>query len=474
MTLRARLLMAMGFVAALLLVASFAVTRTTTGHLVAQVDEQLDRFVVTAGGGPRPGFDDPAAPPPREEDPGSGFSTLYVGAFVDGELVTRLAPNLGEQTAAAPLLDQAAAESLAQTQRFDSVGSSVPGTDFRVAASIDDTGALVVVGVPLDDVNAAVGRLVAVQAMTSVTVLLVLGLITWWVLRLGVRPLRQMTEAASDVAEGDLSLRLPDAPAGTEAAELGSALNTMLARLEQAFDERSRSEARLRRFIADASHELRTPVTTVRGYAELYRMGGLDDPRQLEAAMARTEAESVRMARLVEDLLALARLDRGAPARWQTVGLDAVVRDVVADMAVVRPERHIELDLVPVALDADADQLHQVVANLVTNAVVHTPAGAPVMVRLRDVDGAAVLRVEDRGPGMSALDRERAFERFHRADPSRSRASGGSGLGLSIVDAIVSAHGGSVHLEPTDLAGASTQGTTAVVELPGARVGVAP
>jgi two-component system OmpR family sensor kinase len=464
-TLRSRLLLAMGLVAALLLVASFAVTRTTTDHLVAQVDEQLTRFA-GPGGGPRPNTDSPMLPPPSDDDAGSGFSTLYVGAFDGDELVTRLAPNLGDDRTAEPVLSRTQAAELALSARNESFPSTVAGTEYRVAASVDSSGSLVVVGVPLDDVNAAIDRLVVVQGVTSAAVILVLALITWWVLRLGVQPLRQMTVAASHVAEGDLSLRLPGAPAGTEAAELGRALNTMLARIEEAFDERTRSEERLRRFIADASHELRTPVTTIRGYAELYRMGGLAEVDQLDTAIARTESEAVRMGRLVDDLLALARMDQGRRPEPSRTRLDQVARDVVADTAVVHPERTITDTLSAVEVMGVPDELHQVVANLVTNAVVHTPPATPIQVTLQADDDVVQLRVVDHGPGMSDVDRERAFERFHRADPSRSRTSGGSGLGLSIVEAIVAAHGGGAWLEVTTPDDPVSPGTTAVVELP--------
>lgn len=465
MTLRSRLLLAMGLVAALLLVTSFAVTRTTTNHLVAQVDEQLTRFA-GPGGGPRPSTDTPLLPPPSDDDAGSGFSTLYVGAFEGDELVTRLAPNLGDERTAEPVLSVAQATQLALDARNESVASTMSGTEYRVAVSADSSGSLVVVGVPLDDVNAAIDRLVVVQGVTSAAVILVLALITWWVLRLGVQPLRQMTVAASHVAEGDLSLRLPDAPTGTEAAELGRALNTMLSRIEEAFDERTRSEERLRRFIADASHELRTPVTTIRGYAELYRMGGLADVDQLDTAIARTESEAVRMGRLVDDLLALARMDQGRRPEPSRTRLDQVARDVIADTAVVHPERTITDELSAVEVLGVPDELHQVVANLVTNAVVHTPPATPIDVSLQADGDVVQLRVVDRGPGMSEVDRERAFERFHRADPSRSRASGGSGLGLSIVEAIVDAHGGRAWLEVTAPDDPVSPGTTAVVELP--------
>jgi two-component system OmpR family sensor kinase len=254
---------------------------------------------------------------------------------------------------------------------------------------------------------------------------------------------------------------VPDVVPGTEAGELGAALNTMLGRIEGAFAEQARVEARLRQFVADASHELRTPVTTIRGYAELHRAGGLEDPAELASAMQRTEQEAVRMGALVEDLLLLARLDQGRPLRRDPVALDALVRDAVADARAVAPDRAIRAGGEPVVVVGDGDRLRQVVANLVGNALVHTPPTAAVEVRAAREDGRAVLEVRDDGPGMSEEAAARAFERFYRADASRSRHRGGAGLGLAIVRATVDAHGGTVSLRSSP-----DRGTTVRVELP--------
>lgn len=471
MTLKARLLWAMGLVAALLLLSSFVVTRTTTDHLVAQLDRQLERFARPAGGAsslpPQPNMG--PRPDQASTDEERNFSTLFIGVFDGDTLVTLVAPNGAASSGAVPDLDRATAEELADGDGIVSVGSDIDTTSYRAVARTEPSGDLTVFAVPLDDVSGAIDRLVAVQVGASAAVLIVLALVTWWVLRLGVRPIRRMTTAATDVAGGDLSRRIPDAPSGTEAAELGGALNTMLERIETAFAERAASQQRLRQFVADASHELRTPVTTIRGYAELYRVGGLSDPDQLDAAMTRTEAEAVRMGRLVQDLLELARLDQGRRPPTGAVALDEVVQAVVADAQVVHPERSLAVHSVPVQVDGVDDQLHQVVANLVTNAVVHTPHGAHVDVDLaRDASGDAVLRVADDGPGMSPEVAARAFERFYRADPSRSRDSGGSGLGLSIVASIVAAHHGTVEIEPAAAgsADAPPRGTCVVVHLP--------
>jgi two-component system OmpR family sensor kinase len=293
-------------------------------------------------------------------------------------------------------------------------------------------------------------------------VLAVLGLVTWWVVRLGVWPVKRMTKMAVAIADGDLSQRVPDVVPGTEAGELGEALNTMLGRIEGAFAERGRSEARLRQFVGDASHELRTPVTTIRGYAELYRTGGLRGEGELDAAMQRTEAEAVRMGSLVEDLLLLARLDQGRPLQREPVDLDVLAREAVRDAVAVDPDHPVTaVTAGGVVVPGDEDRLRQVVTNLVGNARVHTPPGTPVEVRTFREGERAVLEVADHGPGMPPAVAERAFERFYRADPARSRHQGGSGLGLAIVRATVDASGGTVTLRT-----ALGQGTTVRVELP--------
>jgi two-component system OmpR family sensor kinase len=274
-----------------------------------------------------------------------------------------------------------------------------------------------------------------------------------------------MTGTATAIAAGDLSARVPDERAGTEAGELGVALNRMLGSIEAAFDERERSQDRLRRFVADASHELRTPVTTIRGYAELYRAGALEDRDELGEAMRRTEQEAIRMGSLVEDLLQLARLDQGRPLERAPVDLGVLVDDAARDARAVSPGRAVAVvrpDGRPLVVLGDEARLRQVVANLVGNALVHTPEEASIELRAGPADGGgAWLEVADRGPGMPPEVADRAFERFYRADPSRSRHKGGSGLGLSIVEATVAAHGGRVSL--TSEVGA---GTTVRIELP--------
>jgi two-component system OmpR family sensor kinase len=231
----------------------------------------------------------------------------------------------------------------------------------------------------------------------------------------------------------------------------------MLGQIEAAFEERRASEERLRRFVADASHELRTPLTSIRGYAELFRRGAHERPEDLARSMARIETEAGRMGVLVDDLLLLARLDQGRPLERESVDLGGVVREAVDDAGVVEPDRPIEVAVEgDVSITGDAGRLRQVVDNLLDNARVHTPAATPVHVRVARIADEVSLSVEDEGHGLSPGTAERIFERFFRGgDPGRSRETGGAGLGLSIVAAIVQAHGGSVSASANDAAGAT-------------------
>jgi two-component system OmpR family sensor kinase len=270
-----------------------------------------------------------------------------------------------------------------------------------------------------------------------------------------------MIDTASAIAGGDLSQRVDHQDDGTELGRLAAALDDMLGQLELAFDEREASKARLEQFVADASHELRTPVTAIRGYAELYRTGGLRSSEELERAMGRIEGESTRMGRLVDDLLLLARLDEQQPLELTDIDLAKVASDAVSDARAVDSERPVTL-VAPhaVMVRGDDRRLRQVFANLLTNARVHTPPGTPVHVTVSANGADAQVVVRDEGPGITDQDQARIFERFYRSDPSRSRAKGGSGLGLSIVAAVVHAHGGSVDVD------SSSDGARFTVRLP--------
>ncbi|HEX5949678.1 MAG TPA: ATP-binding protein, partial [Actinomycetota bacterium] len=288
-----------------------------------------------------------------------------------------------------------------------------------------------------------------------VVVLAVLGALAGWLVRLGLRPLERMGETVGAIAGGDLSRRVEPADPRTEVGRLGIALNAMLERIERAFAERQASEERLRRFVADASHELRTPLTSVQGYAELFRRGAADDPEALRTAMRRIEEEGSRMGDLVDELALLARLDQGRQLEREPVDLAALARAAVDGAQAADPDRPIDLDADgPVTVLGDEGRLRQVADNLLANARVHTPADTPVRVRVRVEGDDAVLEVEDDGPGIIPEDAERVFERFYRAESSRSREFGGAGLGLSIVAAVAAAHDGSARFEPAPSGGA--------------------
>jgi two-component system OmpR family sensor kinase len=295
----------------------------------------------------------------------------------------------------------------------------------------------------------------------------------WWIVRSSLRPLEEVETTAEAIAAGDLTQRVPHRDPRTEVGRLSTALNTMLGQIEAAFEARRvteqsarASEERMRRFVADASHELRTPLTSIRGFSELYRQGAVEDDAALARVMRRIEDEATRMGLLVEDLLLLARLDQQRPLEAKPVDLVPLVRDSVLDARAASQGHDIRLavDAVPDSATVIGDELRlrQVMANLIGNAIRHTPAGTVVVVGLeQDGDEHVVLEVRDDGPGIAEEDVGRVFERFYRADPSRTRVgangstSGGSGLGLSIVSALVAAHGGQVEVESTPGSGAT-------------------
>jgi two-component system OmpR family sensor kinase len=337
------------------------------------------------------------------------------------------------------------------------------GKHYRVRAfPVGDTGGSVVVAVPLTEVDRTLSRLLVVEALVIGGVLLALAVLAWWLVRLGLRPLDRMAATADAIAAGDLSRRVEPADERTEVGRLGLALNAMLHQIEKAFGERAASESRLRRFLADASHELRTPLSSIRGYAELFRIGATREPGETEKAMSRIEDESTRMGVLVEDMLTLARLDQLPESARVPVDLVELARDAADDARAAAPDRRVEVagddDVV---VNADEAQLRQVTGNLVRNALVHTPAGTPVDIRVTENGSEAVLEVRDHGPGLPTSDVDSLFERFWRADPGRGRGPAGAGLGLSIVAALVEANGGCV-----TAANASDGGACFTVRLP--------
>jgi two-component system OmpR family sensor kinase len=262
-----------------------------------------------------------------------------------------------------------------------------------------------------------------------------------------MKPLKKIEETAEQIAAGDLSARLENFEPDTEVGRLSTSLNTMLSRIEESFALRKSSEDKLRRFVADASHELRTPLTAIRGFAELHRQGAVAGEEDTKQLLARIEGESIRMGSLVEDLLLLARLDQAREMEHLPVNIAKVTRDAVASAQVAGPEHPISLigDVDELYTLGDQHRIHQVIANLLANARTHTPAGTSITLSIAQSNDGITIAVSDNGPGLSENDQKRIFERFYRADSSRVRIDGeGSGLGLSIVDAVMKAHGGSV------------------------------
>ncbi|TNY37400.1 sensor histidine kinase [Thermomonospora catenispora] len=415
------------------------------GYLLDRVDAQLEaarkRAVIRLV---RPGLPAEGPAPARY---------VVVGVRPDGEIRVYSGTVLDPS----PVLEELRRTDPAALARRAASGGPFDLGGARAVARRDRTGTVVVVAAPLQEIDAAVRRLVLTELVTGAALMAGLALASRWLIARGLAPLDRMAATAQAVATGgDLRARMPVKRPDSEVGRLAVAINVMLDRIAEAFAARARSEQRLRDFAADASHELRTPLTTIQGYAELYRHGALED---LPDAMRRIEEAAGRMNRLVGELLELARLDRDAGLQPAPTDLVALARDAVADAQAVGADHPVTLRA-PDELVAEVDQarIRQVLANLLTNVRDHTPPGTAAEVRLARRADEVVLEVEDRGPGMAPQDAARAFDRFHRA----SRTSGkGTGLGLSIVEAIATAHGGRATLWS-----APGKGTRVRIELP--------
>jgi two-component system, OmpR family, sensor kinase len=332
--------------------------------------------------------------------------------------------------------------------QFDTGAVSGSGRYRVLVSSLPAPGGVLVVAVSLDDLNATLRRLLHVELLIAAGLLVVLAFATFWLLRRGLRPLERISEVAGGIAQGDLDVRVSPAEDRTEIGRLGLALNGMLERLEDAFARRDRSEAQLRRFVSSASHELRTPLTSIRGYAALLRRGAKHDPEVLETSIARIESEATRMGGLIDDLLLLARLDEQRPLVRASTDLVVIARDAAEDGRAREPERPITVEADgPVSVIGDQQRLRQILDNLLENARVHTPAGAPVAIEVGVRDGMAVLAVTDNGPGIDPEQAPHLFERFYRGTPPGSGDAAprteGSGLGLGSVKKSAEGHGGS-------------------------------
>ncbi|MFE3227822.1 sensor histidine kinase [Nocardia sp. NPDC059228] len=483
-TLRTRLLVAVVAIAAVGLTAFgvLSVAALMRSEL-ARIDGQLNSVAADMAAQSHP------PPPPRSTSTVQGLPSTFQIQFFDsaGQQVGQI--GVGANDLALPAMDRAAVE--ARGSKIFEVDDS-HGTPWRVRTVAQppnedqpDGGQAAVV-MPLDGYYATARELRTIELVAGAGLILVLGGVAAWLVRVGLLPLSRIEHTAEAIAAGDLERRVEYADTRTEVGRLGTAFNVMLERLSTTMRRLEESESRMRLFVADASHELRTPLTSIRGYAELYRMGGGADPAQVATMMRRIEDEAARMGVLVDDLLLLARLDEQRPLDLTDVDLSTVADEVVRDARVRQPERVVRLRLPdePVHVVGDGHRLRQVLTNLVGNALVHTPAAARIDVRIRrgavpaetaggradlprtgaaDVEprgagvvaaagaelpagaAAVIAEVSDTGPGIPPGKAEHVFDRFYRVDESRSRA-GGSGLGLAIVAAVLTAHGARIQL----------------------------
>ena len=479
---------------------------TVRGSMVSSVDQQLrstsatyaiciesDHQAPTGAQGGQPGGDpDDNPPPPNASSCSQGQPQGMLGVRIKDGAITNcgVVNGMDNETCHLSAADTKALMALPvyepsahQRPPWSSTKSSASLTsldgDYRLTAVTGQDGDVLITGLPLSSVEHVLGQVALAELIVFLSVLLLAGVLGTALVRLSLRPLRRVAATATMVTElpldsGEVTLPagVPDTDPRTEVGQVGAAFNRMLLHVERALGRRAASEARLRRFAADASHELRTPLSAIRGYAEFALRHRGPVPEDVIHALTRVQSESARMSVLVDDLLLLARLDAGRPLEREPVDLSRLAIDVTSDARVARQEHHWRLDLPsdPVMVRGDEHRLHQVLANLMSNAGKHTPAGSTVSVALR-VEGSgpdapvpqgsgvlergvrpawprAELSITDDGPGIPPELLPDLFERFTRADTSRARdldaAGKSTGLGLAIVDAVVAAHGGSI------------------------------
>jgi two-component system OmpR family sensor kinase len=464
LSLRGRLLIGViSLVVVGLFVADVFTYITLRNSLVGRIDEQLSaRSTIDTATSVISNQCSRRGPGSANDFP-SGTITELLGR--DGKVVVACGFALGGGTSGAPKLPRSMPatdnDKAATPQTVEGTGD-VPLYRMTYWSEGSFGSQIVVFAIPLTSVQSTLATLLLNEALIGLGVVIATAVLALLIISIGLRPLRRMGVVAADIAAGDLSRRVEPATPKTEIGRLGLALNGMLSQIESAFAERTESNTRLRRFIADASHELRTPLTSIRGYSEMLRRGASESPADSDLARRRIEEESVRMSVLVDDMLLIARLDQGRPLERKPVDLQAIANDAAADARAVAPQREITMSAPgPVVVAGDDTRLRQVLGNLVRNALVHTPQQSAVEIAVSTVDGVGRMSVIDHGPGLKRAELEHIFEPFYRADPSRSRDSGGAGLGLSIVSAVVGAHGGKVKVKET-----SGGGATFEVELP--------
>ncbi len=449
MSLRLRLVIGISVVIAVSLgLLGFAVVKSTRNDLQGATTRQLERSLSNrVNANPRP----PIAPG-AESDP-RGLATAHIAVSGNGDVI--ISEPAGPPSEPLPLPQLAAADiTRLRTGVSLTVGSVDGSLRYLVLASPTTDGRLEIEGAPLDGIDRTMSALITRFLLGAVIMLLLAAAAVMLVVSQGLRPLRKVIDTADAVAAGERDQRIPTDEGPSEIRHLSGALDRMLQQQRASLIEREESELRLRRFISDASHELQTPITSVLGWTELQRKGALDADGAA-MAMARIESESRRMSVLVEDLLLLARLDEHRRLQQVSVDLAAVAHDAVIDAQAVEPGRSITCDApAPVMVSGDPARLRQVVDNLLRNVRVHTPTDAPAVVIVQAETTRARLTVDDSGPGIDPQNFAHVFDRFWRRDPSRTRATGGAGLGLAIVAALVDAHHGTVTASQSDTGGA--------------------
>jgi len=453
-SLRNRLILASVVLASFAIIASdFAANAALRTYLISQVDDQLINISNTSLNR----LDRAGIAPLEADDKNSPFkileplrgvptATSITLLDIDGNLIGQVGGELGGKNFAVTGLK------IAEVSQYKNRPFTIEGKDgepdIRALAQMLPTGmGSVIVADSLEKVDKTLSQLRFLFLILGLIALIAIAMAARWIIALGLKPLEAVEDTAEAIAAGDLSARLPAAKPDTEVGRLTTSLNTMLARIEESFTARLESENKLRRFVADASHELRTPLTAIRGFAELHRQGAVVGEEKTKELINRIEKESVRMSSLVEDLLLLARLDQSRELAKEPVDLNTLITEAVASARAAGPNHPIEIKLEAseIFVLGDSQRIHQVIANLLANARAHTPNGTQISITAMQGVSETTIAVSDKGPGLSKADQDRIFERFYRADPSRVRNSGeGSGLGLSIVDAVMKAHGGYV------------------------------
>lgn len=461
MTLRKRLVLGLLVILAVFAAGAVFAVLAQRSHLIEQTDDQLATTPLPPRSRPGPdqgapdqGAADQRAPDQGAPDPNDPpISDLFLATIELGAEPVIIVE--GQRLTDRPDLSAISFDDFAG-RRFIDVDGENGTSRFRVMYLSGLLGdPVTVAAIPLDDVDSTLNQLAVTLGLVGLLIAAALAAITFWVDRLGVRPITEMTMAADAVASGDRTRRATAYESTTEAGRLSTALNVML-------DERDESDDRLRRFVSDASHELRTPLTSLRGYLDLYASGGFRGPGELDDAVRRMQGESARMNLLVEDLLLLSKLDEQQPLDSGEIDIGTMLDDIAASVLVAHPGRSITVSASDdLLVRADPLRLHQAVAGIVDNAIVHTPDDAAVRLSGVRTESGIEIVIADDGPGLNPDDLTRRFDRFYRGDQSRSRAVGGSGLGLSITKSIIEAHGGTVCASS-----APSEGATFTVTLP--------